>query len=213
MPACEATLCRENAEENQAPRKCGALALSTCSILNFSAHAITGRHTNWSIITITATIVTMPSTIDRVSPLSAAAWRYEPRPGRRKSPNCSQAIRKNQRSGDRHHGIPNQADGGEWQFDLKKTLPPVKTVNRGGLAHLARNALQRGVKTKCHVPDLSCENEQNSAQFDAQLASRKKRSHGQHHSGKKAQYWNGLQNIEQRNHETLGARRYAAMYP
>ena len=79
---------------------CGASALSTCSILNFSAHAMTGRHTIWSIRTMTAIMVPTPHKIERVSPALAAVCRYEPSPGSRKSlspkTNISQAIRKNQ---------------------------------------------------------------------------------------------------------------------
>ena len=48
---------------------------STCSNLNFSLQAMIGRQTIWSISTITATMVRMPSTMERVSPLSAAACR------------------------------------------------------------------------------------------------------------------------------------------
>ncbi len=79
---------------------CGASLLSTCSILNFSAHAITGRQITWSSTTITAIMVAMPQRMLGVSPALAAVWRYEPSPGRRKSfepsTNISQAIRKNQ---------------------------------------------------------------------------------------------------------------------
>ena len=73
--------------------------LSTCSTLNFSAQAITGRHTNWSSSTITATMAAMPQRMADVSPALAAVCRYDPSPGSRKSrfprTNISQAIRKN----------------------------------------------------------------------------------------------------------------------
>ena len=58
-----------------------------------------GRHTSWSIITITAIIAARPHTSAGVSPALAAACRYEPSPGSRKSrlpsTNISHAIRKN----------------------------------------------------------------------------------------------------------------------
>ena len=61
---------------------------------------MTGRHTIWSISTMTAIMVPTPHKMDRVSPALAAVCRYEPKPGRRKSlsprTNISQAIRKNQ---------------------------------------------------------------------------------------------------------------------
>ncbi len=41
---------------------------------------------------------------------------------------------------DGHHGIPDQSDGGEGQFDLEKTLPPVETIDTGGFAHFTRDA-------------------------------------------------------------------------
>src|SRR5208282_1079604 len=109
-------------------------------------------------------------------------------------------------SRDRHHGIPDEADGGEGQLDLKEALPPVETVDGGRFTHLARNAFQRGVKAEGHVPDLPGKNKQDRAQLNAQLTSRKKSGHGQHHTRKEAQYWNGLQHVKQRNHETFGAR-------
>ncbi len=58
--------------------------LSTCSTLNFSAQAITGRQTNWSSSTMTAIMVATPHRIERVSPALAAVWRYDPRPGKAK---------------------------------------------------------------------------------------------------------------------------------
>ncbi len=67
--------------------------------MNFSAQAITGRQTIWSITTITATMAAMPHNMLGVSPALAAVCRYEPSPGRRKSfdpsTNISHAIRKN----------------------------------------------------------------------------------------------------------------------
>ncbi len=107
---------------------------------------------------------------------------------------------------DRHHGIPDQADRGERQFDFDETLKPVEAVNRGRFTHLARNTFQRCIKAEGHVPDLPGKNEQDRAQLDPQLTSREKRGHGQHHARKEAQYWDGLQNVEQRNHEAFGAR-------
>ena len=78
----------------------GVTAASTCSNLNFSAQAMVGRQMIWSTSTMTATMAASPQIIARVSPALAAVWRYEPRPGRRRSrfpkTNISQAIRKNQ---------------------------------------------------------------------------------------------------------------------
>ncbi len=78
----------------------GASTDSTCSNLNFSAQAITGRQMIWSIRIMIPIITPSPQTIARVFPAFAAVCRYEPRPGRRKSRfpsvNISQAIRKNQ---------------------------------------------------------------------------------------------------------------------
>ena len=50
-------------------------AASTCSNLNFSAQAIMGRQTNWSISTMIATMTPKPQTMERVSPALAAVWR------------------------------------------------------------------------------------------------------------------------------------------
>ncbi len=79
---------------------CGASADSTCSNLNFSAQAITGRQMIWSIKMMIPIITPSPQKIARVFPTFAAVCRYEPRPGKRKSRfpsvNISQAIKKNQ---------------------------------------------------------------------------------------------------------------------
>ena len=53
----------------------GASVDSTCSNLNFSAHAITGRHTSWSITTTIPIITPMPHQIARVFPAFAAVCR------------------------------------------------------------------------------------------------------------------------------------------
>src|ERR1039458_7089525 len=108
--------------------------------------------------------------------------------------------------GNRHHGIPHQADGGEGQFNLNEALPPVETIEGCRFPHLARNSFQRCIETEGHVPDLSGKNEQDGPHLDAQLTSGEKRGHSQHHTGKEAQYRNGLQNVEQGNHETFRSR-------
>ena len=60
-------------------------------------------------------------------------------------------------SGHRHHGVPDQADGGEGQLHLDEALPPAETVNFCGLAHLVGNALERSVEAESHVPHLAGE--------------------------------------------------------
>jgi hypothetical protein len=52
---------------------------------------------------------------------------------------------------------------------------------------------------------LPCKNEQDGAEFDAELAVRKNCHHGQHHSRQEAEHGDGLQNIQQRNHDDFGA--------
>src|ERR1700722_14158840 len=53
------------------------VSAATCSNLNFSVHAMTGRHTIWSIRIITATITINPQTMDPVAPALAAVCRDE----------------------------------------------------------------------------------------------------------------------------------------
>ncbi len=74
--------------------------LSTVSNLNLSDHAISGRHSSWSKITMISTIVISPHVIAVQSPCDAAVCRYDPSPGSRKflapTGNISHTIRKNQ---------------------------------------------------------------------------------------------------------------------
>ncbi len=70
-------------------------------------------------------------------------------------------------AGDRHHRIPHQADGGEGQFDFGEALPPTEAVDLRGFAHLGGNIFERRIKAKGHVPDLSGENQQDRAEFNA----------------------------------------------
>ena len=104
----------------------------------------------------------------------------------------------------RHHGVPHQADGAVWQFELHQALPPGKPVDLARLQHLARNALHGGVHAEGHVPDLPGEDQQDRAHLHAQLAGGKQRRHGHHHARQKAEHGDGLQRVEQRDHHPLG---------
>ncbi len=53
----------------------GRLVLSTCSNLNLSAHAMTGRQMNWSVATMMAIMTARPQIMARVLPLLAAVCR------------------------------------------------------------------------------------------------------------------------------------------
>jgi hypothetical protein len=52
---------------------------------------------------------------------------------------------------------------------------------------------------------LPCKNEKNRAEFEAHLAVREERDHGQHDAGKKTEHRDGLQNIEERDEDDFGA--------
>src|SRR6267378_3811886 len=113
---------------------------------------------------MTAIIAATPQRIARVLPLLAAVCRKEP-PTR-----------------DGHHGIPHQTDRGKRKVKLREALPAAKTIDDRGFVKFARDTLQRGVKTERNVPDLSRKDEQDGAEFHAELAVRKNRNHGQHDS-------------------------------
>ena len=103
----------------------------------------------------------------------------------------------------RHNGIPNQSDGRVGKFHLPQPLPPAQAVNLRGFVHLAGNALQGRVETEGHVPDLPRHDQHDGPHLRSQLAVRKQSDHGQHDGGKKAEDGNGLQDIQQRNHESF----------
>jgi hypothetical protein len=110
-------------------------------------------------------------------------------------------------AGNGHHGVPNEANGGKGQVELDKALPSAEAVDDGGFAQFARLGFERGVKAEGDVPDLPGEDQQDGAQLNANLAVRKNSHHGQHHTGQKTEHWDGLQNIQQGNHDDFGAAR------
>ena len=73
-------------------------------------------------------------------------------------------------AGDRDHGVPDQADGGEGQLQLPEALPCGEAVNLRGFAQLARNAADGGVEAEGHVPHLAGEDEQDGAHLHTKLA-------------------------------------------
>src|SRR6202171_1479169 len=110
-------------------------------------------------------------------------------------------------AGDGHHGIPDEADGGKGKVELGEALPAAEAVDDRDFIELARDSLQRRVETESDVPDLAREDQQDGAELDAELAVRKDRDHGQHDSRQEAEHWDGLKNIQQRNHNDFGAPR------
>src|SRR6267143_116465 len=108
-------------------------------------------------------------------------------------------------AGDGHHGIPDEADGGKGKIELGEALPAAETVDDGDFLELARDGFQRRVETESDVPDLARKDEQNGAELDAELAVRKDRDHGEHDSRQEAEHGDGLENIQQRNHDDFGA--------
>src|SRR5260370_1548455 len=108
-------------------------------------------------------------------------------------------------TGDGHHGIPDEADGGEGKVELGEALPAAEAINNRGFVEFARNGLERGIKTEGDVPDLARKDEQNGTELHAELAVRKNRHHGEHDSRQEAEHGDGLENIQQRNHDDFGA--------
>ena len=105
--------------------------------------------------------------------------------------------------GHRHHGIPDQADRGKGQFHLDETLPPAESIGGGRLAHFLGNALERCVEAESHVPDLAGEDQKDRPDLDSELSAGKQRHHRQHHARQEAEHGDGLQHVEQGNHEAL----------
>ena len=103
-------------------------------------------------------------------------------------------------------GVPHQADGGVWHFQLPEALPGRIAVDARCLDHLPGNAFERGVETKGQVPYLSGEDEQNDAHLDAHLMAGHEGHHGQHDGRQKAEHGNGLENVEYRDHPGLDPR-------
>src|SRR5260370_13591733 len=108
-------------------------------------------------------------------------------------------------AGHGHHGVPNEPDRGKWEVQFGEALPAAETVDFRGFVELARDGFQRGIKTEGYIPGLSRENEQDGTEFDPQLAVRKKSDHSEHDAGQKAQHRNGLEDVQQRNHDDFGA--------
>ncbi len=103
------------------------LVLSTCSNLNLSDQAMSGRQTNWSMATMMAIMAARPQIMARVSPLLGGGLQIGAEAGQ-----AEVAIAEDEHlagheeepaAGDRDHGVPDQSDGGEGQLQLPEALP------------------------------------------------------------------------------------------
>ncbi len=108
-------------------------------------------------------------------------------------------------AGDGHDGVPDQADGGVGQLELEQALQAGEAVDAGGFEQLARDALERRVEAEGEVPDRAGEDEEDSAHLDAELAGGEEGDHGEHDRGQEAEHGDRLQDVEDRDHEELGA--------
>src|SRR6266851_3832033 len=110
-------------------------------------------------------------------------------------------------AGDGHHGIPDEADGRKREVELGEALPAAETIDDRGFVEFARNGLQRRIKTEGDVPDLARKDEQDGAEFDAELLVRKDGDHREHDSRQEAEHRNRLQNVQQWNQDDFSAPR------
>ncbi len=101
----------------------------------------------------------------------------------------------------RHHRVPHQPNRRIRQFQLHQPLQSRKLIDARSLRELSRNALDRGIKTERHIPNLAREDQQNRTHLHANLPRRKQRHHRQHHPRQKTQHRNRLQNIQPGNHQ------------
>ncbi len=69
----------------------------------------------------------------------------------------------------------------------------------------AGNGLERRVEAEGHVPDLSGEDEDDGTEFQAKLAGGKQGDHGEHDAGQKAEHRDGLEDVQNGDHEGFGA--------
>src|SRR3979490_2125320 len=158
---------------------------------------------------MTAIMAATPQRIARVLPWLPARCRKRAKAGEAKVAIAEDehlaGHEKKPAAGDGHHRIPDEADGGKGKIELGEALPAAETVDDRDFFELARDGLQRRVETESDVPDLAREDEQDGAELDAELAVRKDRDHGEHDSRQEAEHGDGLENIQQRNHDDFGA--------
>ncbi len=106
---------------------------------------------------------------------------------------------------DAHDGVPDQTDGGVGQLELQEALDAGEAVDDGGFDELLGDALEGGVKAKREVPDRTGENKDDRAHLDAELAGGEEGDHGEHDGGEEAEDGDRLEDVEDRDHEQLGA--------
>ena len=164
---------RERRSSSRESATAASRKASTCSNLNFSLHAITGRQTTWSISTITAIIVLNPQTIARIVARIGRGLQIRAQAGQAKVaiPQHEHLARhqKEPAARHRHHGVPDQPDGGVGQLQLHELLPPAQAVHPRSLQHFARNILDGRVHAEGHVPHLPGEDQQDRPELHAQL--------------------------------------------
>ena len=102
--------------------------------------------------------------------------------------------------------IPDQADGGVGHFELPETLPGGVAIDSGSLKHLFGHGLEGGIETKGQVPYLAGEDEEDDAEFDAELVAGDEGDHGEDDGREEAEDGDGLEDIEEADHPGLDAR-------
>ena len=108
-------------------------------------------------------------------------------------------------AGDGDDGVPDEADGGVGHFQLPETLPGGVAVDAGCLEHLFGDGFKGGVEAEGEVPDLAGEDEEDDAEFNAELVAGDKGDHGEDDWREEAEDRDGLEDVEGGDHPGLDA--------
>jgi hypothetical protein len=104
-------------------------------------------------------------------------------------------------AGDRHDGVPDEADGGVGELQLDEALERRETVDVGRLDEFARDAFERGVEAEGHVPDGAGEEQDDGAELHADVAGGEEADHGEHDGRQEAEHGDRLHDVERSDHK------------
>ena len=108
-------------------------------------------------------------------------------------------------AGDGDDGVPDEADGGVGHFELPEALPGGVAVDAGGFEHLFGDGFEGGVEAEGEVPDLAGEDEEDDAEFDAELVAGDEGDHGEDDGREEAEDGDGLEDVEGGDHPGFDA--------
>jgi hypothetical protein len=108
------------------------------------------------------------------------------------------------RSDKTHHGVRQQGNGREGQFQSAEPLPAGELIEAGRLGEFLWHRAQRLVERERHVPHLAGEDREDRRRFQPQQTPREEGDEAGHADREEPEHRHRLKNVQQRDQDLLG---------